>query len=132
MTLGVRALVTDERGAVLLVRHTYARGWYMPGGGIEPRETAIDALRRELQEEAGVDMIGEAQLVGFYANHAIFPNDHVVLYRVPEWTACAPLENGEIAERGFFPRDALPEETTAGTRRRLAEVFDGAAISAEW
>ncbi len=31
LTLGVRGLVTDEAGRVLLIEHTYMPGWYMPG-----------------------------------------------------------------------------------------------------
>ena len=31
MTLGVRAACFDETGRVFLIRHTYIRGWYMPG-----------------------------------------------------------------------------------------------------
>jgi ADP-ribose pyrophosphatase YjhB (NUDIX family) len=132
MTLGVRGLVCDEAGRVLLVRHTYIAGWYLPGGGIEPGESARDALTREMAEEGGAEIIGAPRLIGFYSNHAIHKNDHVALYQVDNWRPCAPLENGEIAERGFFALDALPEGATPGTRRRLAEVFGGAIISADW
>lgn len=132
MTLGVRGLATDDEGRVLLVRHTYIAGWFLPGGGVESGETAPEAIAREMAEEGGVEVVGAPRLIGFYANGRAFPNDHVVLYRVDGWRPCATASDGEIAERGFFPRDALPDGVTAGTRARLAEVFDGAAQSLFW
>src|SRR6187200_446523 len=39
MSLGVRALVRDENGRILLIRHSYAPGWLLPGGGVERGET---------------------------------------------------------------------------------------------
>jgi hypothetical protein len=39
---------------------------------------------------------------------------------------------GEIAETGMFARKDLPNETDAGTRTRLAEIFDGSPISQMW
>ena len=131
-TLGVRALICDDAGRVLLVRHTYAKGWHLPGGGVERGETAPEAIAREAAEEAGVEAIAAPVLIGFYANHANFPNDHIALYRFDRWRACSPKATGEIAERGFFARDALPEETTPGARRRLAEAFEHAPISPHW
>jgi ADP-ribose pyrophosphatase YjhB (NUDIX family) len=131
MTLGVRGLVCDESGRVLLVRHTYAEGWHLPGGGVDRGESARAAALRELAEEGGV----EAQalsLIGFYSNHAHFRHDHIAFYRADTWRACAPHDNGEIAERGFFAMDALPKDVTPGTRRRLAEVHDGAPPSDIW
>ncbi len=131
MTLGVRGLVSDANGRVLLVRHTYTHGWHLPGGGVEHGETALDALKRELAEEGGVEPLS-AQVVGFYSNHARFKHDHVVLYRVDEWRACPPRENNEIAERGFFARDNLPTDVTPGTRRRLAEALDSVIANDRW
>ncbi|MES1158897.1 MAG: NUDIX domain-containing protein [Terricaulis silvestris] len=132
MTLGVRAIVTDEAGRILLVRHTYMPGWYFPGGGVESRETALDAVKREIMEEAGVEATETPRLIGFYANHAKFPNDHIALYRVHAWRACPTNNAGEIAEYGFYAREALPNGITQSTLRRLAEVFDGAELSADW
>lgn len=132
MTLGVRGVACDEAGRVLLVRHSYAKGWHFPGGGVEHGETAADAVLREVAEEGAVQGESPPRLIGFYANHANFPNDHVALYRIDAWRPCAPKQDSEIAERGFFPIDALPEDTTPGTHRRIAEIFKNAAIAVSW
>lgn len=131
-TLGVRGVATDEAGAVLLVRHTYRAGWFLPGGGVESRETAIDAVIREMEEEGGVSATAPPRLAGFYANHASFKNDHVALYVFSAWAPCTPADDGEIAERGFFKLDALPQGITKGTRARLAEVFENHPPAAHW
>ena len=132
MTLGVRGLAQDGEGRVLLVRHTYVAGWFLPGGGVESGETAADALARELAEEGGVAVTAPMSLLGVYSNAPGYRNDHVVFFRVTAWRPCAPASEGEIAERGFFALDALPEGVSRGTRARLAEVFDGADVSPYW
>ena len=132
MTLGVRGIACDDDGRVLLVRHTYTDGWHLPGGGVENDETALAAIVREMQEEGGVFAEAEPTLLGFYANHALFRNDHVAVYRFSTWRPCDPSTPMEIAERGFFARDALPAGVTGGTRRRLAEAFEGVTPAAEW
>jgi len=132
MTLGVRGVALDDSGRVLLVRHTYAKGWHLPGGGVESRETAIAAVIREMAEEGGVEAVGAPKFAGFYANHANFPNDHIALFVFETWRPCPPKIDNEIAERGFFARNALPDGVTKGTRRRLVEMFEGAPISPDW
>jgi len=133
MTLGVRAiLIRDEH--VLLIRHTYVPGWYFPGGGVEAGETVRDALERELREEAGVQLKGPARLFNLYRNLSADSRDHVALFVCPAWDQPhAPrIPNLEIAALGHFPVQALPEDTTSATRRRLAEVLDGHDPAADW
>jgi 8-oxo-dGTP diphosphatase len=52
----VRGLLIDPTDRVLLVRFEFptATRWALPGGGLEPGETHIDALHRELEEEVGL------------------------------------------------------------------------------
>ena len=133
LTMGAQGLVMDAQGRVLLIRATYKPGWQFPGGGVERNETTVEALRRELEEEAGVIIEGEPQLYSLYANFQAFPSDHVVLFVVPTWRQpTVPAPNREIAEVGFFARDALPTDTVGAVHRRLAEVLDDARIDVTW
>ena len=100
---------------------------------MEKGETAEAALHRELLEETGVVLKRAPQLIGLYAHFDVFPGDHIVLYCARDWErAHVPAPNREIAEQGFFATDDLPRETSAGTRRRIAEVFSGQVCSMNW
>jgi ADP-ribose pyrophosphatase YjhB (NUDIX family) len=132
LTLGVRGLVLDEAGRVLLVEHTYTPGWHMPGGGVERGETAEQALARELVEEAGVEPAGRPRLVSVHSNHGHFRGDHVLLYRVDLWRPRPATSRGEIRAVDWFAPDALPETVTAGTRRRIAEALGPAEGDPHW
>lgn len=132
MTLGVRGVVLRD-GEVLLVRHGYTPGWHLPGGGVEPGESFEEALAKELREEGNVRVEGTAQLHGLFQNKHASSRDHVAVYVVREFRYDGPpAPNFEIQESRFFPLDALPEATTAATRRRLAEVLEGKAPPAQW
>ncbi|WP_243371063.1 NUDIX domain-containing protein [Microvirga solisilvae] len=133
MTLGVRAVVLDSQNRVFLIRHTYVPGWHLPGGGVETGETAIDALTRELVEEACIVLDEPPALAGVFFNSRVSRRDHVLVYVARRFTVLAEKQpDREIAEAGFFPLDNLPEGTTAATRRRLAEILEGQAPSATW
>lgn len=123
MTLGVRAAVVDSEDRVFLVKHTYVPGWYLPGGGIEVGETTLEALARELDEEGNIRLEGPAEMRGLYWNREASRRDHVAFFVVRQFSQTEPrLPDGEIAESGFFALDALPEDTTRGTHRRLDEL----------
>jgi ADP-ribose pyrophosphatase YjhB (NUDIX family) len=133
LTLGVRAVVIDAAGKVFLVRHSYVSGWHLPGGGVEAGETLVQALARELSEEGDIEVVGTPPLHGVFFNPVDSPRDHVAVFVVRVFRQDPVARaNREIAERGFFAFDALPADTTPGTRRRLAEVLEGAPIAAKW
>ncbi len=121
--VGVQALVRDEQGRVLLLRHTYRRTqpWGLPGGGLKPGESLEDCLRREVKEEAGLDV----EIQGLLSASA-----HFDIRLVDMIFACRPAQgqdlstfapNAEIAEARFFPPDQLPVGLP-GRQRRLIQV----------
>ncbi|MBU1385512.1 MAG: NUDIX domain-containing protein [Alphaproteobacteria bacterium] len=132
MTLGVRGLAVDGEGRVLLVKHTYLHGWWLPGGGVERGQTCEDALDREMHEEAGLIVEGRPILLGVHSNERFFRGDHVLVYRIDRFTLTERTSRGEIAEIGWFDPHALPSDTHRATRDRLAEVFDGAERATSW
>jgi ADP-ribose pyrophosphatase YjhB (NUDIX family) len=133
MTLGVRGVVLDDRNQVFLIRHTYVPGWHLPGGGVETGETALDALGRELREEACITIDETPRLFGVFFNNRISRRDHVLVYVIRRFTVLeVKRPDREIAEAGFFPLDRLPDGTTGATRNRLAEILEGQPPSAKW
>ena len=133
MTLGVRIIVRNGKDEILLVRHTYVSGWHLPGGGVEKGETTIDAARKELVQETNVQVIGDLKLVSMHANRKASRRDHVAVYQCEEWEITKPFTpNREIAEIGFFALDALPADTTGGTRARLDEMALDTPYSPYW
>jgi 8-oxo-dGTP pyrophosphatase MutT (NUDIX family) len=133
LTLGVRAAVIDGQGRVFLIRHSYVAGWHLPGGGVETGETIFSALTRELAEEGNITLAEPPVLHGVFFNARVSRRDHVAVFVVRAFHQDAPPQpNHEIIAHGFFHPGALPEDTTQGTRRRIAEVFDGVPISERW
>ena len=76
----VAAVLRDARGRVLLARRTAGRdlagAWEFPGGKVEPGETALQALDRELQEELGIRVLAAQPLISV---PQAYPGKRIVL-----------------------------------------------------
>jgi 8-oxo-dGTP diphosphatase len=70
----VSTVVYAERGdQILLLKRAlgFLSGqWFLPGGALDAGEAPVDGARRELKEEAGLDVDGELELVGVYWSEA--------------------------------------------------------------
>jgi 8-oxo-dGTP diphosphatase len=72
------------QGRILLIRHEKPgkEYWLLPGGGVNSGESLVDALRRELREELGIDdrlpVEGPVAIVDSIAPERSFAAKHVV------------------------------------------------------
>jgi 8-oxo-dGTP pyrophosphatase MutT (NUDIX family) len=131
VSLGVSAIASGPDGRVVLVKHTYRAGWYLPGGGVGRFEAPQRAIVRELEEEIGLTRGGAPALFGFYLRRNGRHCDYIAVYTLKD-VATAFRPNTEIAELCFANPDAPPEGTSQGTLRRLAEYAGGLAPSEQW
>jgi 8-oxo-dGTP pyrophosphatase MutT (NUDIX family) len=121
-TLGVRVMLVRE-GEVVLVRHTYRKNWYFPGGGVNRGESLEDAARREAHEEVGAT-IGKLELVGAHTLLEKGRADHVVTFLGRDFELSGQ-KDWEIEEVSFFPVADPPADASPGTLRRLEELRAG-------
>ena len=133
MTFGVRAVVLDSDNRIFLVKHSYVSGWHLPGGGVETGEGIRAALQRELMEEGRIELVGEPALFGVYLNSHVSRRDHVAVFVVRNFRQDRlPEPNREIIDCGFFETQALPPDTTVGTRLRISEVTENKPQIETW
>ncbi len=140
VSLGVRVVILDAEGAVYLVRHSYMKGWYLPGGGVERGETALEAAKREVAEEAGIQVTGMPELHGVFLYDGYAVPDHICCFivRDGQWipmdgaSSNGASGDGEIVEGAFFAPEALPDGATAATRARIKEIVGDGPVDDRW
>jgi ADP-ribose pyrophosphatase YjhB (NUDIX family) len=131
-THGVKVMVFNARGELLLVRHSYGnrKDHLIPGGGVRPFEKAEKAAAREIREEVGLKL-ERLQHVASYYSQAEGKRDTVELFTA--FSDGAPrADSREIDEATFFPLDDLPASITPSTLRRVNEYRADRLIGGKW
>jgi ADP-ribose pyrophosphatase YjhB (NUDIX family) len=105
--LAVGAIVVRD-DALLLVRRDRppAEGlWSLPGGRVEPGEAVVDAVKREVEEETGL----EVEVLGLAGVFEVFGDTHYVildhLARAP--AGAEPAPGDDASEARFVPLGAV-------------------------
>ncbi len=129
-TIGARALVVRDH-KVFLIYHTYVPDWYSIGGAVDKGETPIEAVERELFEEVGIKCTQKPQLFGIYYNPKSDRDDYVVFYIVKDFEQVA-VTSPEILKAEWFSLDALPDDLSPGTKRRIEEYLGKREIDERW
>ncbi|BEP17409.1 NUDIX hydrolase [Pyrofollis japonicus] len=132
--VGVGALVVRNCGGseleILLVKRKYkpfAGMWSIPGGHVEPGEPLLDAAKRELLEETGI----EAEPLGIIHVHEVVAEGskgvtHYVLIDVlMGYRGGEPRAGSDALEARFVPySEALSLELTPSARAFLEKLLE--------
>jgi ADP-ribose pyrophosphatase YjhB (NUDIX family) len=126
---GVRAVIRDDQGQVLLQMRGDFKIWGYPAGSVELDESALDALKREVHEETGLTVL-KARPFAVYSNpkySTTYPNgDQIQPYSigflVDEWTGTITPDGDESLDLQFFPLDEMPPpEQLVRAHRMMAD-----------
>lgn len=123
----VCGMVRKNNAVLLLYRsHTkhHTNVWEMPGGNLDHNETIIDAVRRELHEELGIE-VDTSALTLVHVLHTHGTDTHKIgFYFVADTWHGQPYnkEPHKHREIAWFTLDALPEDISASARQVLRHV----------
>jgi 8-oxo-dGTP diphosphatase len=121
-TVTAGAVITDQTGRVLLLKHRFraGSGWGIPGGFLHPREQPEEALRRELREEIGLEI--RDLRIAFVRSLRSY-NQVEIIY-------CCRAENQlhspshEIIQAVWFAPDAFPPELSDDQRGLIRRALE--------
>ena len=117
--IAAAGIVINEKDEVLMVKANHG-GWVFPGGQVEVGENVIDAVKREVMEETGIEIeVGEVFCIS--SNTCKYPGYNgvkevptkIMLDFLCRAKGGIPRPSDENAESAFFSRDKARELITA-------------------
>ena len=117
--IAAAGIVINENDEILMVK-TPRGGWVFPGGQVEVGENVIDAVKREVMEETGIDIeVGEVFCIS--SNTCKYPGYNgvkeiptkIMLDFICKAKNGIPRPSDENSESAYFPRDEVEGLITA-------------------
>jgi|SRR3972149_1368586 len=121
-------IVFNDKGQVLLTKHSQNKHWSFPKGLIDPGQTSQEAALREVKEEGGIeaeiiDKVGYSKYVYTFKEEKIFK---VVTYYLMKYVSGDPKDHDwEVEEAGWYGvEEALRQLTFSQDKVLLNRAVD--------
>jgi mutator protein MutT len=124
-TVTAAALVFNDQGEVLLLKHAFraGSGWGMPGGFMEADEQPEQTLRRELREEVGIE-ISDVRVITARSFDKVRQIEIVFVCRSQGHAKALSVE---VERAEWFRLESLPEGVSSFQKKLIeAALTDGA------
>lgn len=111
--VAVSGLIENDDGKILLEKNPY-RGWEIPGGQVEVGESLIEALKREVKEETGINIeVHELRIVASNISKLVQPDGVSAIGSIVNFGFTGRYISGELTtseeslEVDWFDRDKV-------------------------
>ena len=116
MVTSCGVIIENEKGEILLQKRRDNGCWALLGGSMEIGEKFMEVAKREVYEEAGIE-IGELTLFGIYSGEdgiITYPNGDIcygtgIIFKTTVYSGEIQNNTEEALEHKFFDKSNLPE-----------------------
>ncbi len=117
--------VVERNDEILLIKRKnppFEDRWALPGGFVEYGETVEKAVKREVMEEAGVEVELKG-ILGVYSEPGRDPRGHVVSVCFVANAVGEGKAGSDAKEARFFPLEEIGKEKLAFDHARILEDY---------
>jgi ADP-ribose pyrophosphatase YjhB (NUDIX family) len=120
-TVTVAAMIFDDQERILLLEHVFRadNGWGVPGGFVARGEEPLEALHRELREEANIELDN----IQFLFARSLDAVKQIEIYYRARAIGDPTPSSFEIKGAAWFPLNALPPALSKDQRRLIERAL---------
>ena len=127
----VACIISDSEGRLLLCRRAIepSKGlWDLPGGFVEPMETAEEAVVREIREELNVEVEKSEYLTSFpneyvFSGLSVFTLDLAFVCEIDSYTQLTPRD--DVSDIEFVkPSEIKMDELCSDSMRNIINYYN--------